>query len=366
MQFAASKLWDLRDKRRHLITRAAYQQIGGIEGALSVHADQVLERLPGPARKLTRAILLRLITPERTRAIVDVSELRGLADDPREVEALVDELVASRLLVVQSRSDGQERSVELAHESLISEWPTFRRWLDESHEDAAFIEQLRSAARQWDQSQRSAGLLWRGDIAEDARRFQARARVDLIPLERDYLAAVAALAQRASRRRRRLVLGIFLLLGVLVVASGIGFLTIREAEKAAQIERVAAVESADEARRETARAEAEKRKAESAKRESDQRLKEIIELRESESEAKKRAEDSLRLKAKADDQVAMTADQLREALKVARRAEAKEGEARREAEKAARALAQANKKLKAEQERLLRKLKSSKLSTTLK
>src|SRR5690606_3604116 len=139
LQFAASKLWELRDSGRKLLTAASYQAIGGIAGALASHADAVVAGLSQAAQALARALFLRLVTPERTRAVVSVDELAELGRDPVEIRRLVDVLVQSRLLVVQSSETGSA-SVEIVHESLIQSWPLLRRWLEENQEDAAFLE----------------------------------------------------------------------------------------------------------------------------------------------------------------------------------------------------------------------------------
>ncbi|MFN7133614.1 MAG: serine/threonine protein kinase, partial [Myxococcales bacterium] len=149
LQFAASKLWDSRDPARKLLTEASYKSIGGIAGALASHADAVLNELSGPSRNLVRAIFLRLVTPERTRAIASITELRELSQDAPEIQRIIDQLVQARLLVVQSGGGADGASVEIVHESLIHSWPTLKRWLDETGEDSAFLEQLRNAARQW-------------------------------------------------------------------------------------------------------------------------------------------------------------------------------------------------------------------------
>ena len=61
-----------------------------------------------------------------TRAIVDVTELQKMGGDPAETMRLVDYLVQSRLLVVQTRSQAEGAAVEIVHESLITKWPTLR------------------------------------------------------------------------------------------------------------------------------------------------------------------------------------------------------------------------------------------------
>ena len=44
--------------------------MGGIAGALASHADAWSRSMSAARRSSTRAIFLRLVTPERTRAIV--------------------------------------------------------------------------------------------------------------------------------------------------------------------------------------------------------------------------------------------------------------------------------------------------------
>ena len=163
----------------------------------------------GPQKQaLSRAILLRLVTPERTRAIVPLDELRELSREVGEVQRLVDQMVEARLLVVQTLEGGKGATVEIVHESLIHNWPTLRRWLDENQDDAAFVDQLRTAARQWNAKGRTPDLLWRGDTADEAKKFRKRYKGPLSDVERAFLDEVIALraarsrAASASRHRR--------------------------------------------------------------------------------------------------------------------------------------------------------------------
>ena len=235
LQFTASMLWDARDRTRRVLTETSYQAIGGVAGALATHADNVLAAMSPDRQKLARAVLLRLVTSDGTRAIVDVAELTGLAPDPGEVRAVVDQLVQARLLVVQAREEGPV--VEIVHESLITRWPTLRRWIEETAEDAAFLEQLRGAAKQWQARGRPAGLLWRGEAIEDARTFARRYKGQLPARERAFLDAVLELGTRAARRRRGLVIGAFVVLVGLVAAAAVALVSIREAERTAREQR---------------------------------------------------------------------------------------------------------------------------------
>ena len=110
---------------------------------------------------------------------------------------------------------------ELVHESLIQRWPLLRRWLEETQEDAGFLEQLRNAARQWQAKGYPQGLLWRGDAMEEARHWHSRYRGELPDLQRAVLSAVFSLAAKGTRRRRIAVFGAIGLLSALVVAAAI-------------------------------------------------------------------------------------------------------------------------------------------------
>jgi len=215
LQFTAAKLWESRDKQRRILPRDAYLQMGGVAGALASHADEVLAGLSAPDQKVVRAIFQRLVTPERTRAIVDATELRDIGPD---VDRLVAHLVSARLLVVQTRGEGQG-AIELVHESLIKSWPQLQRWLDENQEDVAYLNQIRAAAKQWDAKGRPEGLLWRNEAMEEARLWRGRYLGELPQREADYLEAVIALGTRAARARRRNVIAAFAVLGLLAVAA---------------------------------------------------------------------------------------------------------------------------------------------------
>ncbi|WP_428262799.1 serine/threonine-protein kinase [Haliangium sp.] len=234
LQFAATRLWDARDRRRRLLTRASYDDIGGIVGALSSHAGTVLAGLPRSEQRLARTIFQRLVTPERTRAIASIRELRALGNDPEAVQRLVDHLVSARLLVVQTGDDSDGPSVEIVHESLIHGWPLLRRWLDEHADDAAFLEQLRTAAKQWQAKGRAPGLLWRGETLAEARRWRRRYPEPLTPLQSEYLDAACALADRVVRIKRLAIAGVMAFLMLLVAAGAVALLEIRRAERDAQ------------------------------------------------------------------------------------------------------------------------------------
>jgi eukaryotic-like serine/threonine-protein kinase len=248
LQFAATRLWSGRDAQRKLLLRATYEAIGGVSGALARHADEVIATLAPSAQRLARALFQRLVTPDDTRAIVDLDELLALGADPAETRRLVEQLAHARLLVVQTRGDAAGPTVALVHESLIARWPTLRGWLDEAREDVAFVAQLRAATAQWERSGRPDGLLWRGETTRDARRFRARRGGELAPRERAFLEAAFALDTRAARLRRAVVTTMIALLSITVAIGAVALVRIRGAEKNARAEAARAQREAEHAR----------------------------------------------------------------------------------------------------------------------
>jgi len=248
LQFAASKLWDARDKNRKMLTHSSYTAMGGVAGALASHADRVVDTLGGAG--LVRSILLRLVTPERTRAIVPMAELRELSREVGEVQRLVDQMVDARLLVVQTLEGGKGSTVEIVHESLVSGWPMLRRWLDENQDDAALVDQLRTASRQWQAKGQDSGLLWRGDMADEAKKFTKRYKGPLSDVERGFLVAVVQLEQAAIRRKRRNVIAGFIILSGIVVAAMVALVIVQRAKAEADKNFKAAEVASGEAKKE--------------------------------------------------------------------------------------------------------------------
>jgi serine/threonine protein kinase len=348
LQFAASKLWEERDEGRRLLTEERYEAMGGIAGALASHADNTLAELPLQARPVVRAIFLRLVTPERTRAIVSMDELRELSKDSHEVQLLIDILVQARLLVVQT-GGSSGAMVELVHESLVHSWPTLRRWLDEGQEDSVFLEQLRNAARQWNANERDDGLLWRGEVVEEAQRFQRRYRGELPEVQRAFLDAVFSQAARSTRRKRALAVGSTAFLIMLVAASAVALVVIRNAQREAERQ----AEVAQRAEAEARSAEAQARTAEA---EAKLRLVEVQAKELQRQEAQAKAEKAKEELAAAYSRLKSTNDELLLAFKRAKYATWLSKRAQKNADKSADAARQAESKALAAAEALKRKL----------
>jgi WD40 repeat protein/serine/threonine protein kinase len=223
LSFAARRLWEERDRDRELLLREAFDQMGGVGGALASHADGVISGLSRSERQVARQLLLRLVTGERTRKVVAIdAALDGLGERGRHV---LDRLTAARLITVL---EADAPMLELAHESLIETWHRLTRWVDESRDDLSFLEEVSQAAELWAKRGRRPEELWQGDALAEAwraaERLSSRAPVLVVEfLER------GKHHQRKHKIRRRVVVSMAFV-ALAVVAVGLG-LQKREADR---------------------------------------------------------------------------------------------------------------------------------------
>jgi serine/threonine protein kinase len=259
LQFAAARLWEDRNPALRLLTAQSYQTLGGIAGALGRHADAVVGALSPQLQNSARLLLLRLVTPQRTGAVVRLETLQELPNAPE----LIEQLVRARLIVIE-RSEREGSTVELAHDALIQSWPTLGRWIDDAGLDLGFLEHLGAAARMWSSNACDVDLLWRGDMLEDAKRFRKRHRGELSRVEQAFLVEALALEAKSTRRKRRMVAASMALLALLVAVSFVAIAVIASSRLEAQRQARVASLAAAEAKRQ---AQAAKRAEESATRE---------------------------------------------------------------------------------------------------
>lgn len=265
LQFTAAQLWEARDPARRVLPLASYQEMGGVSGALVSHADRIINQLSADEQNLCRTLFMHLVTQERTRAVRSMKELREVAGDEAVLGRLVDRLVESRLWVVTTLEG--DPTVEVVHESLITNWPTLQRWLDESHEDSVFVDQLMNAANQWKAKKRDPGLLWRGEMVAELELFERKYRGQLPASVREFSTAVKHDQLRSTRLRRNIQLGGFVLLFALLAAAVGGLVSVnQERNKADAAARVAETRLAEQIRAEQERRQAEVERKEAEKK----------------------------------------------------------------------------------------------------
>ncbi|HZH13025.1 MAG TPA: protein kinase [Archangium sp.] len=207
LQFALAELWERRNPAQGRITRAALEEMGGVAGALSRHADGVLARLGPHEREAARRLLLRLVTGDGTRIERAEEELIESSDGAS--RAALRALVEGRLL--HTRTAGGQPRYEIAHDSLIESWDTLRSWLDDDTGHRAVRKRLEVASAEWERLLRAREVLWGQRQLDEALPLEPSA---LGPRERAFLLA----SRRAMARQRwgRWIAAFVLILAVAV------------------------------------------------------------------------------------------------------------------------------------------------------
>jgi hypothetical protein len=204
LQFTLDRLFQQREG--HNLTRAAYDALGGVQGALRGWVEDVYTGLTEADRELARTLFLRLITPgdadqPPTRRRARMSELDGEdADDNARLRRVVAKFIDARLL--SSGEAAGEATVEISHEALIAEWDRLRGWIDSAGGEIRLQARISADAAEWTRRARSDDLVYRGERLEEAKSWLRRARASVE--ERAFVeAGVMAQARTIAEEMRR-------------------------------------------------------------------------------------------------------------------------------------------------------------------
>lgn len=229
LQFSLTELFELRTNAT--ITTRAYEQLGGLGGALASRAEQLYRDLDVELHGDVRRLFLQLVAPgegsEDLRRRATPPELEGI--DRSVIEGYRDH----RLLVTDHHPITREPTLEVAHEALLREWPRLRGWIDGAQGTIRQRRTLEVDANAWDEQGRDESALLRGSRLVAA--TEVAEASPLTAVEREFLAASEALADhdrveaearltrqaRENRRLRRLVIGVAIALVVAMVAGAL-------------------------------------------------------------------------------------------------------------------------------------------------
>jgi ABC-type glycerol-3-phosphate transport system substrate-binding protein len=264
LQYTLTELFERR--RGRALTLEAYREIGGVSGALARRAEELYEAMSEPERDAARQLFLRLVTagdgPSDTRRLVPRAELLSVDVDRRAMERVIDTFGRHRLLSFDRDPTTRGPTVEVAHEALLRSWDRLRIWIEDAQDDLRHHRRLSGAAADWESSGRDPSLLLRGRRLEELRAWEASTELALSRDEQEYLAAGArerdreleedrargererALERRSVGRLRALVA---VLTAAVLVAAGLTAVAAnrtREAERLADLARVAALTGA--------------------------------------------------------------------------------------------------------------------------
>jgi len=131
LQMTLRRLFEARDGST--LTWKAYQEMGGVPGAIAAHADAVFEAVSPAARRELPDLAGRLVrdvardASGRIRFVATAAEAGWVSTAPR--RELAERMVASRLLV-RDEPDPNRTVLRSAHEALLRQWRPARAALE--------------------------------------------------------------------------------------------------------------------------------------------------------------------------------------------------------------------------------------------
>ncbi|MGB0383779.1 MAG: TIR domain-containing protein, partial [Ardenticatenaceae bacterium] len=256
---ALFELWRRREGRH--LTLAAYEEIGGVQGAIASRAEEIYAAFQPTQQTITQNIILRLTQPgegtEDTRRRVTLTELLPAQGDVAEVETTIQTLADARLLTTNQERDHQ--IVDVAHEALIRRWPRLQNWLDKERTALRIHRRLTLAATDWHENQHDKAYLYQGARLIDAQDWAEQNGAAMNLLEQTFLNASQAAQRRITRFRFGSIAAIIMLvlLALAVNLQSVRQLAQQEREAAATATRLVAtaVAAEEEAQKQQAIAE---------------------------------------------------------------------------------------------------------------
>ncbi|WP_342116191.1 nSTAND1 domain-containing NTPase [Pseudoduganella sp. OTU4001] len=208
---------------------AIYRQLGGIEGAVGVRAEQVVSQLDaGQIAALPHVLSLLVNVGEDQGSVTSRRSPLNMLRTEKERD-LVRVMVEARLFV--SELAGDVPSFGVAHEALLRRWPRVAEWIERHRNALQLRTRIGNQAARWAELGRKRDLLLpRGSQVSQAADLLALRDFSLAPIEQEYVKT----SVRHARFAERIILGVMSLIGVLALLTTVFGLRARSAQSEAE------------------------------------------------------------------------------------------------------------------------------------
>ncbi len=155
LQHALMRIWDfeMNVNKSGMVDMEDYECIGGIEKALSNHADEALKGMSENDLLLTKKIFQALTTIDdngrKIRRQVLLSKLAELTGTPEpKLLEIIQLFIQDKrsFLIISPAGETGDKIIDISHESLIRQWDALGKWVDEEGESTAIYLQLAESA----------------------------------------------------------------------------------------------------------------------------------------------------------------------------------------------------------------------------
>jgi tetratricopeptide (TPR) repeat protein len=151
LQFTLRQLYERREESAGEVklTHAAYDQLGGLAGAIAAEAERAVSSLPPQAVATLPRLMRRLAEPARDGKALTLREVLH-ADVARDVSesTLFDALLMARILIARTDADGRP-TVRLAHDAVLASWPRASAAAQASRDFYRVRTEVEDALRRW-------------------------------------------------------------------------------------------------------------------------------------------------------------------------------------------------------------------------
>jgi AAA ATPase domain len=222
LQFTLDELWR-RSAGSGVLRFADYENLGGLQGALRLRADEVFSGLPAQVQASLPKVLAGLVHTDPTddRRILQNRISRDQFSNSPDCLALIAAFVDAHLLVSDQAPDGTA-VVGLAHEALLREWPPAVRWIEQNRGLLRLRAGITAAAMLWRNDNSQEGRLLTGALLKDATRLLKEMPEMLAPEERGFVELSIAHERRKRRRLFKQSAAAAALVGLAVLIPTIG------------------------------------------------------------------------------------------------------------------------------------------------
>jgi energy-coupling factor transporter ATP-binding protein EcfA2 len=229
LEFLLEQLWKRRDDG--LLTHAAYESLGKLQGAIATHAEAVYKTLTSTEQDIARRVFSRLVRPgtESADASLELTRRRISFADLGQDSLIVVRKLANEHLIVTGRNDATgEDIVDLVHEALISEWSRLKSWINDDLMFLTWRDRLRTVMSLSARTGRQDSSLLRGHLLTEALEWLRKREADLNYSEERFIKS--SLEDRKGDIKQKVLVAIAVFVGVVtfvyylstVMSNGVG------------------------------------------------------------------------------------------------------------------------------------------------
>jgi formylglycine-generating enzyme required for sulfatase activity len=186
MAYTLDELYqDCCDSADGQLSHAAYNELGGVQGAIGTRAENTFAGLETEAKATLPRVFRELVEVDErgtaTRQRAPLARFEGSEAAWRLLEAFTEArlLTASRV--------GDEAVIEVAHEALFRSWPRLAEWIETAQDDLRLLRQVTLAAHEWHERDRDPVYRWPHERLKLVYAMQERLQPTLDTITLDFI-----------------------------------------------------------------------------------------------------------------------------------------------------------------------------------